>query len=254
MEDNKIFYNSDGYKLCGILNEVNKDKKIVVICHANFSNKGSNPVRKLQERLKVESINSFAFDFRCCGESTGFDNEYTIKGLTSDLENTLCYLEKAGYDKFILVGMSMGGRIVSLVNTSKHKILKEILWYPAIPTDDLKTRIKKMFTKSASEREAIKNGFTTIHNKNFKLSPAYFKEDRTLYSSKFFANDIPKLILHGNNDTYVKLENSEKLAKLCNNATLKVIDQGTHSFSNSPESLDEAIDLTISFIKKHENI
>ena len=124
MEDNKIYYNSDKYKLCGILNETGKNSTIVVICHANFSSKNSNPVKKLQKKLKDEKINSFCFDFRCCGESTGFDTEYTIKGLVRDLENTLHYLEKIGYDKFILVGMSMGGRIVSLINTSKYKIQK----------------------------------------------------------------------------------------------------------------------------------
>lgn len=250
MEDNKIYYSSDNFKLCGVLNETSASKKIVVICHANLSSKNSNAVKKLQERLKEENVNSFAFDFRCCGESTGFDKDYTIKGLVRDLENTICYLEKAGYIKFILVGMSMGGRVVSLLNTSKHKIIKEILWYPAIPTDDFKERIKKLFSKSPEEKEALKNGFATIQNKSFKLAPEYFKEDRLLYSCRFFRNNIPKLILHGNNDTYVKFENSEKLVKLCKNATLKVIEQGTHSFSNSEESLDTAIDLTLEFIKK----
>ena len=62
--ERKIYYEStDNIKLCGLLNVVNTDKKIVILCHGLTSNKESNGfnllVRKLEEeKRKKDKKNS----------------------------------------------------------------------------------------------------------------------------------------------------------------------------------------------------
>ena len=70
--EEKIFYNStDNIKLCGLLSKVNNNKEIVILCHGLISNKESKGFNTLVKELQLNNINSFRFDFRSRGESTG---------------------------------------------------------------------------------------------------------------------------------------------------------------------------------------
>lgn len=131
--EEKTYYRSGNVKLCGILNQVNDSKEIVVICHARTSSKDSRPTTLLGKRLSENRINNFRFDFIGCGESEGNQLAYTVTNMINKLNDTLKMLkEKYGYNKFILIGCSMGARIVSLVNHTDFDIEKIILWYGAI--------------------------------------------------------------------------------------------------------------------------
>ena len=56
--ERKIYYEStDNIKLCGLLNVVNSDKKIVILCHGFYSNKYSTGFNKLVKKLQLLNIN-----------------------------------------------------------------------------------------------------------------------------------------------------------------------------------------------------
>ena len=128
----KISYLSNGFKICGILNKVNDSDQIIVICHARGSSKDSRATTHLSDSLTNEKINNFRFDFVSCGESEGDFTDYSITNMINNLNDTLKEIkEKYGFNSFILIGCSIGARIISLVNNTDYDIKKLIFWYGA---------------------------------------------------------------------------------------------------------------------------
>jgi pimeloyl-ACP methyl ester carboxylesterase len=194
--ENKVRYNTyNNLELCGILNKVNDTKEIVIICHARTSSKDSNATTSLANELTRNNINNFRFDFVSCGESDGDYTEYTVSNMIKNLEDTIKYLQ-SDFNSFILVGCSMGGRIVSLIDNPSIK--KLVLWYPAL---DYKRGLLNLPSKN--EKIAKKQGFC-IMEKGVKFSYEYFKDERSYIPYKvLYKKEIPVLFVHGTNDPYV---------------------------------------------------
>lgn len=243
--EEKIYYQSNKVKLCGILNKVNDDKEIVVICHARTSSKNSRPTTLLGQYLTKNYINNFRFDFIGCGESEGTMSDYTVTNMINNLNDTLSMLkEKYGYEKFILIGCSMGARIVSLVDYKKFNIIKIILWYGAFDYG------RGLFNlPSKKEKIAKKNGFYSVEN-NWKFSYEYFLDERKYRAYKrLYKWDVPKLFVHGTKDPYVHFKSTIKISNKCFNSELLLIDAGDHGFHNE-KHMALALNKTISYIKE----
>lgn len=244
MIEKKIKYHTyNDLKLSGILNKVNNSDTIVVICHARTSSKDSRSTTKIAEKMTENNINNFRFDFIACGESEGEYNEYTVTNMIKNLEDTLTMLEKKySFNTFILVGCSMGGRIVSNIDLSKHNIKKIILWYAAIDYG------RGLFNiPGKKELIAKRNGFYPIEN-GWKLSYEYFKDERNYTTYKKIQTiNIPILFVHGTNDPYVTFKSSLYTSKKCKNTKLCLIDGADHGFHNEIH-MNKALDETINFI------
>ena len=119
--EKKVYYDStDNIKLCGLLSKVNETGKIVILCHGiNGEKTERKSFNHLVGKLQEKSINSFRFDFRGHGESTGNDYEMTPTKEVKDLEKTIEYLKREGFNEFVLLGASFGGSILSLLNYQK---------------------------------------------------------------------------------------------------------------------------------------
>ena len=245
INEEKIFYPTyNNLKLCGVINKTNENYEIVVICHARTSSKDSRPTTKISKELTKNSINNFRFDFVGCGESDGSYNEYTVSNMVRNLHDKLDILNKKyNYKNFILIGCSMGGRIVSNVDLNKYDIKKIILWYPAIDYG------RGLFNiPSKKEKIAKKQGYYPIEN-GWKLSYEYFKDERKYTTYKRLQKiDIPLLFVHGTSDPYVSYKSSVNTSKKCKNAKLYLIDGADHGFHND-EHMKEALKVTLNFIK-----
>ena len=240
----KIFYFSKNIKLCGILNRVNKSNEIVIICHARASSKDSRVTTLLAESLTKHNINNFRFDFIACGESQGNINEYSVTNMVNNLNDTLKEMKHSyGFKNFILIGCSMGARIISLVDYNKFNVKKIILWYGAL--DYFR---KTLNMPSKKEKLAKKQGFYQIE-KGFKLSYNYFVDERKYYAYKnLYKWNVPKLFIHGTNDPYVNYKSSVKVSKRCKNSKLILLEGGDHGFHNEND-MKFAIQETINFIQ-----
>ncbi len=244
MKDKKIFYFSGKTKLCGVLNQVNDTKKIVVICHARTSHKDSNSTLLLANALSQANINNFRFDFIACGESEGDISDYTVTNMVANLNDTLLELQKDfNFKDFILIGCSMGARIVSLVDYKKFNIEKIILWYGAL------NYYRRIFNlPSKKEKIAEKKGYYEIE-KGKKLSYNYFVDERKYVAyKKLFKWDVPKLFIHGTKDQYVNYKSSVKISKRCRNSKLILIQNGDHGFHDE-KTMNLALQETINFIQ-----
>lgn len=253
--EEKIYYDSsDNVKLCGLLSKVNDDNKIIILCHGIRGNKNErNSFITLAKNLQNQNYNSFRFDFRGHGESTGRDYEMTITNEVQDLEHTIDMLKQKGFKEFILLGASFGASIISLLDYSKHTDVKGLIcWYGALDykiiTDD------SFFSEENKNIAEIKGYYPSISKrtgKEFKFGLPLFNEVYSIvpYESLIKIN-LPVLFVHGKIDKMVPYMLSKKVSEMCKNSEIELIENGDHSFDNSEEALKEAIEKTINFIKK----
>ena len=249
----KIYYDSSNNKLCGILTNYEKSDKVVIMCHGIRGNKDEcGAFVKLSEELLKIGYSSFRFDFNGHGESDGLDKDMTITKEINDLENTVNILQEKRYSKIILLGGSFGAGIVSLFPFEKYDNVKAIvLWYGCL--DYNYARFGNLFT-GENMKEAEKKGYYTSKSMNtgeeFKFGLELFKET---YKYKPYENlekcNLPKLFVHGDNDSALPYKLSERVSANCSNSFLKLIKGGEHTFMNSNETINEAIGVTIDFIK-----
>lgn len=239
----KLLYNTSiNKKLCGILSVSNVSKEVVVICHARYSSKDSRVTFLISEYLTDNNVNNFRFDFVSCGESEGNYMDYTITSMINNLHDTLDILNNNyGFTSFILIGCSLGGRIVSLVDKEKYDIKKIILWYPALNYK----RFRKIPSKD--EKLAKKIGYTIIEHNN-KLSYDYYLDNKKYNVFKNLKKiDIPILFIHGKSDSFVSFKCSRSICKRCNNSKLVLIDNGDHGFHDEI-CMNKALKETLKFI------
>lgn len=243
--EEKVFYSTfDNKKICGILNITNTSKEIAVICHARTSSKDSRPTTMLANNLTREKVNNFRFDFISCGESDGDYNDYTVSNMVLNLKDTLNFLKGKCFEKFILVGCSMGGRIISLINDNEFNVKKIVLWYPAL---DYGRGIFDIPSKK--EKIAKKQGFYQIE-KGCKLSYEYFVDERKYRAYReLYKKQCKKLFVHGTADPYVSFVFSQKISNKCKNSKLILIENADHGFHNEPH-MTKALEETIRFIKE----
>ena len=255
MKEDKVFYNTtDNIKLCGLLSKVNDSNKIVVLCHGLKADKTErNSFDVFVEKLQEQNINSFRFDFRGHGESFGNDYEMTVSKEVEDVEKTIEFLKQRGFNEIILLGASFGGSIISLIDYSKYKEVKGLIcWYGAL---DYKATIEdEAFFSLEHKKIAERDGYFPIESKRtgkvFKLGLPLFNEiDEIVPYKKLIEVDLPILFVHGLVDDMVPYQLSEKVCSLCKNAKLMLIENGNHTFNNDKNALDEAIGVSIEYIK-----
>ena len=252
--EEKLFYDSDNnIKLCGILNKSNNDK-VVIMCHGIRGNKEEcGSFTYLAKRLQKEGYSSFRFDFNGHGESSGKDNEMTISKEISDLKNTVNMLKEKGYKEFVLLGGSFGASIVSLFPYNEFDGIKGIvLWYGALNYDYIK--YGNLFTEE-NKKIAKNDGFyiskSMNSGKEFKFGLQLFNEiDMYKPYGELQKCDLPKLFVHGETDSAVPYKLSKDVEEICKNAKFELIKNGDHTFQNSKEAIEKAVDVTLNFIEE----
>ena len=251
--EEKIFYDSYSNKLCGILNAANNDK-IVVMCHGIRGNKEEcGSFTYLAEKLNQEGYSSFRFDFNGHGESSGKDFEMTISKEILDLKNTINMLKEKGYKEFVLLGGSFGASIVSLFPYNEFDSINGIIfWYGALNYDYIK--YGNLFTED-NKKIAENNGFyiskSMNSGENFRFGLELFNEIEQYKPYRELQKcNLPKLFVHGEIDSAVPYELSKEVSEICNNSKFELVENGEHTFQNSKEAIEKAVDVTIKFIKE----
>lgn len=249
--ETSIWYKTpDGINLSGVLSKANDGTTIFVICHGLMGNKNTSDRIKLAYELAAHNVNSFRFDFRSFGESSGKDTDMTLSGESTDLDTTLNLLHYLGYEKVWLLGGSLGCAVVSMVDFQKHpEIEKLILWFGVF---DYK-KMTAPFFSDENRADAFTKGYATIHSlrngTEYHFGPEIFHEiDGKQPYEYLMENNLPKLFVHGTGDTIVPWTLSEETSKKCPNSKLVLIKDGQHSFSGSQRELNEAIQATLDFI------
>lgn len=205
--------------------------------------------------MQQNNINSFRFDFRGHGESTGNDYEMTPLKELEDLETTIKTLEDKNYNSIILLGASFGASVVSLLDISKYKSINGlVLWYGCL--DYFATIEDEHFFSDEHMHITREKGYYEIISKrtgkSFKLGINLYEEIHKLVPYNNLINeDIPVLFVHGTKDRMIPYTLSEKVNSLCKHSSLELIENGDHMFSNDLNALLKACEVTIKFIKMY---
>jgi len=160
------------------------------------------------------------------------------------------FLKESGYRKIGLMGSSFGG-MASIMAASKVNDLYVLALKS--PVSDYSSLIQAREDEH-EVKEIKEKGFTYVtdlEGEKHKLNIAFFidaqKADGYEAAKKI---KIPTLIVHGNKDDAVPIEQSKKTASLMDNCRLEVIEGADHGYSND-EHFDEMLDLISKFIIEH---
>ncbi len=151
------------------------------------------------------------------------------------------------------MGASFGGSIISLMNYKKFDSIKALIcWYGAI--DYFATIEAEGFFSEEHKKIAEEKGYFEVKSKRtgkvFKLRLPLYNEVYNIVPYKNLINiELPILFVHGLIDNMVPYELSVKVSKLCKNAKLELIENGTHTFDNDINALNKAIDVSIEFVQ-----
>ena len=249
MEEKVYFKNSKGLKLCSILSNPtsSKEKPIIILCHGFSASKNSHTYVRLQEILNKYQISTFRFDFFGHGESEGKFEDITISEAVDDILNAIKFLKNQGYTKIGLVGSSFGG-IASLMAASKT----DDLFILALKSPVSNYEEKEYATKSKEELEEWRNrGFryyVSGDGRKLKLNYTFFEDFKNNNGYEAAKKiKIPTLIVHGDNDESVPIEQSKKTASLIENCKSEIIEGADHRYSK-PEDFEKMLDLISKFI------
>ena len=252
MQEKLFFENSRGSRLCGILANPtsNKNGPIMILCHGFTTSKDSSTYVRLEEILNGKGISAFRFDFFAHGESEGEFEDITISEAVDDILNAIRFLKKLGYSKIGLVGSSFGG-IASVIVASKTDHLF-ILALKSPVSDDLGKLVaqeSKQEIKTWKEKGFIY--YTSSDGRGLKLNYSFFEDDKKVNGYEAAKKiKIPALIVHGDNDESVSIEQSKKIAGSMENSRLEIIEGADHRYSK-PEDFERMLGLISEFIIKN---
>ncbi len=219
------------------------------MAHGFASTKDRGSYLDLEKRFIEKGIAVFRFDFHGHGESAGKFEELTISQADDDVVNAISLLKKRGYQKIAVVGCSFGG-MASILATAKSKDVR-VLALKA-PVSDYLGKITADISHYPL-KEWKEKGFiyyTNIKREKSKLNYSFFKDAEKVNTYQEAAKiAIPTLIVHGDKDENVPLEQSKKLAKIIKNSKLEIIKGADHFFSK-PEEFDKAHRLIVEFVAK----
>lgn len=246
MSEKIYFENSKGLRLCGVLSNPTLDTNspLVILCHGLSTNKESSTYVRLEQMLNGEELSTFRFDFFGHGESEGEFENITISEAVDDIQSAIKFLKTKGFSKLGLVGASFGGMSSIIAASTSNDLFVLILKSPV--SDYLE--VEKL-RKTPPEMEEWETKGVILH-KNNKLNYSFVEdfENNNAYEAAQRIK-IPTLIVHGDEDKTVPIQQSKKLTETIQNSTLEIVTGADHKYTN-PKYFDHMLNLISNFILK----
>ena len=156
---------------------------------------------KVARELADHGFDSIMMDQSGCGESSEpFDN-YCLDNSLADVECCIEHILKPSVRRIVLVGYSMGGRVISAYSkVGKHQVDTLVLWTPGI----MEAEVMKMFLYDADGNslyeEARKNGYGTYYN---SFDNTYIHLSKEFYDGLFKYDTMEYVSLYQGNIMFV---------------------------------------------------
>jgi hypothetical protein len=234
MRIEKVSFQSEGYKISGILHLPGREHPPCVIAsHGLLSSKDSEKYIALGQRMSEEGIALLRFDFRGMNESEGREEDNTISKKLSDLGSALGFIRSRRDlgNRIGLVGSSLGG-FLSLIKASMDKEISAVaVWATPHHLDDLKSK----------ERD-----------ENTPLPPEAFFEDLPRHRLLPLLSGVSHcMVIHGEKDELVPVEQAwEIFYHLSEPKEIHIIEGADHRLTD-PAHRHYAITLTVDWFKKY---
>tara|TARA_Y100000310_G_scaffold345697_1_gene468457 strand:- start:5651 stop:6289 length:639 start_codon:yes stop_codon:yes gene_type:complete len=151
--------------------------------------------------------------------------EKSLQDVYGSIDEAIDFLESREYKEISFVGKSFGGG--TLLSYPSQKIRSLVLWAPFL-----------RFSETSNLKEI----------RNTKLREIGRLEDIFANKNDIQKIKVPTLIIHGDQDESIPLENSQKILPYLEQGKLEVIEGAGHSYEK-PGELDLCDKLTTEFLK-----
>jgi alpha/beta superfamily hydrolase len=249
MKDKFYFSNGSGFKLCGILANPTGDTKapIIVLCHGFTTSKNGRTYTRLERMLNQKGISTFRFDFYGHGESEGKFEDITLSEAIDDVQKAIHYLKNSGHEKIGLMGSSFGG-FASLIAASEFPEL--VLLALKSPVSDylglLIARDQEIDIPLWKQIGSI--SVVGSDGQSLQLNYSFFEDAETIKSSDAIRKiKVSTMIVHGDKDKTVPIEQSINCARLMEDCRLEIIEGADHTYSQS-EHFEKMLSLITDFV------
>lgn len=250
----KIFFeNSKGNKLVGILSNASYDKTkpIIVLCHGFSASKQSTTYLRFEEILNSKQISTLRFDFYGHGESDGKFEDITISEAVDDTLQAINFVKNLGYTKIGLFGSSFGG-IASIMAASNSKDIF-VLALKSPVSNDMEKMLAERRTQGpeAWKKKGYLNYTNATSGEKLRLNYSFYVDAQHINGYKVAKKiEVPTIIVHGDEDKIVPIEQSIKTASIIKDCRLDVI-KGANHFYSKPEDFEKMLELISEFIFEH---
>ena len=255
--------------------ESNQLKPILIFCHGYKGFKDWGAWNLMAETFANAGFFFVKFNFSHNGGTAeqpidfpdleAFGNNNYSKEL-DDLGNVIDWVSENSdikneidLNEIYLIGHSRGAGIV-LLKSDEDSRAKKVISLAGV--SDYKSRFPKNEKLQEWEEKKVyfvKNGRTHQEMPHFyQFFRDFEKNEKRLNIKKATQNlEIPLLIIHGNNDASVSINEAKNLHKWNSKSTFKIIENSNHVFGTShpwdkervSEELSEAIEIAIAFLK-----
>lgn len=245
--ENIIFENSQGDKLSGILSNPKNSDTVVILAHGFNSHKNKDTYLTYEKLINSIGYASFRFDFYGHGESEGKFEDITVSEGIDDILSAISYLKKSGYKKIGLLGSSFGGA-TSLLAAAKTKDLHALVLRSAVSDYEAFERKRR---GPAEIKKWEQDGFLEVWTEENpkKLNFSFFQDLKNHNGYTSGKNiHIPTLIMHGDKDTIVPVEQSTLLHKEIPQSKLLIIRGAGHRYTDEKKLFDQDLETVKEFL------
>lgn len=217
------------------------------MCHGFTTSKDGRTYSRLEAMLNEKKISTFRFDFFGHGESEGKFQDITLSEAISDVLKAILVLKDLGYKKIGLMGSSFGG-FASLIAASQ---------LPELSLLALKSPVSDYLGLLITRDQDIEiprwkqKGFISVigsYGQNLKLNYSFFRNAETIKSYDAIQQiKIPTLIVHGDKDKTVPIEQSLRCVNMMENCRLEIIEGADHTYTQS-RHFEKMLSLITAFI------
>jgi len=249
MKDKFFFSNDNGFKLCGVLSNPTGNTKtpIITLCHGFSTSKDGRTCSRLEALLNRKGISTLRFDFFGHGESEGKFEDITLSEAVNDVHKAIHVLKDSGYSKIGLVGSSFGGFASLIAASQLHELILLALKSPV--SDYLGLLIARDQDIDIPRWE--KTGFISVigsDGQSLNLNYSFYIDAESIKSYEAIKKiKIPTLIVHGDMDKTVPIEQSIKCTHLLEDCRLEVIEGADHTYTQ-PRHFERMLSLIVDFI------
>lgn len=228
METNEIKFISGKQTLHGIINIVDHEAPTIIFIPGISGKALSERFDYLAKVFNETGYNFLRFNFRGYEDGNSFDNS-SIDDELKDLENAISYLESQGYnlDKFGIIAKSFGAVKALLLHDKRLGCLG--LLAPAV------------YFGSSSNLD-------TMRNKNY--GSIEHISDIIIDQKMLKTWNTPTIIIHGNHDKTIALDNSRNIFEMLSCAKqLIIMSDAEHSLDENESQRKESIKRLTEFFK-----
>ena len=249
MRDEKVFFiNPCGETLAGILHQPRSadPRGAVILCHGMESNKESDKLVFLSQALAERGMLALRFDFACVGESSGKFEDITYTGEVGDLETAFSFIRDRHTGKIGILGSSMGGTVALLFAAQNPEVAAVVTVAAPVHPERFASRLL-----TPEEIQQWRNrGHTFYHGQRINVS---LLDDLEQINVPEAAKKIscPVLILHGDRDDVVPVEEAHELHECINGEKkLSILNGADHRLSDA-QHMNRALSEAMEWLCEH---